>query len=212
MPKKTSTKPPRSAKRSTKTPKKSNRKLYGIVFAALLILLFSVFTSLINAKKVYNNLEYKEFPSSGIGIKVPNDWIEMQHGGSTMLHDSEIVDEDAVASIHIMSHEFLYTDFSNATNEERRNQLDVLAASLASSSTDSVAYSDIEIVDLNNQEVVMADSVESYSYLTAKKKAINVFMLTNSGEIKRIMITANEDIYSKNQKGMSEVARSVKLL
>lgn len=212
MPKKSVSKSSKSTKKQTTTPKKYNRKLYGILFAALLILLFSVFTSLINAKKVYNHLTYKEFPNSGIGIKAPNDWIEMQHGGSTMLHDPEIINEDAIASIHIMSHGFLYTDFTNATKEERRKQLDALVASLASSSSDSVAYSDIEIVDLNNQEVVMADSVESYSYLTAKKKAINVFMLTNSGEIKRIMITANEDIYSKNQKGMSEVARSIKLL
>lgn len=129
-----------------------------------------------------------------------------------MLHDPEIVNEDAIASIHIMSHEFLYIDLTNATKEERRKQLDVLVASLTTTSSESVAYSDIEIVNLNNQEVVMANSIESYSYLTAKKKAINVFMLTNSGELKRIMITANEDIYSKNQKGMNEVARSVKLL
>ncbi len=212
MSKKIASKTPKHVEKLNKTPKKSTSKLYGILFAALLILIFSVFTSLINAKKVYNNLSYKEFPSSGIGIKAPKGWIEMQHGGSTMLHDPEVIDEDAIASIHIMSYEFLHIDFTNATNEERREQLDTLSANLAATSTDSVTYSNIEIVNLDNQEVVMADSVESYSYLTAKKNAINVFMLTNSGEIKRIMITANENIYKRNKKGMSEVASSITLL
>lgn len=198
---------------SDKTQKKSNsRLLHIILFAALLVLLSSVLMTYMHGKKVYTNLTYKEFPSSGIGIKAPKDWIEMQHFGSTMLHDTEFEGDDAIASIHLMSYSFLYTDLTNATQEERRKHLDKLAQELRSASTPSVTYSDIEVVKSGDLDVVMANSIESYSYLQSTKKAINVFLLTDSGEIKKVMITVNENIYHQNQKGMKEVAKSIKLL
>lgn len=189
----------------------NTRKLFLLAF--LVVVIASIgFIRFQQSKLYFRNLTVRDYAGSNVSLKVPKNWIEMEHGGTTMLHDPNVVNHDSAASILIMTYEFISFNEDSLDPETKKQQLSTLAADLQAATSNVSIYSNVRVMSLQGDDVVLADSVEDYTYLNVKKRAINVFAITNKGEIKRVTILVNEDTYERNKADMQKVAESFRWL
>jgi len=206
----------KSQKKKQAPKKDTSQKKSFIPFAALFIAILVIVSAAImhymQSKTAFQNLTYKQVPSSGIGLKVPKDWMQMEHFATTMFHDAKMNENDLPATITLSTYESVLNDLSKASKEQRHDQLQLEVNKLKASSNSIIDYSNIQITDTGNGEVIIADSTETITYISTVKKAVNVFLLTDSGEVKRVSIVVNQDLYDQNRSTMYKIARSARLL
>jgi len=210
--------PAKPTKKPTKksTPKTVQKKgtVVPIValFIAVLVILSAGLMHYMQSKTAFPNLTYKDVSEAGMRLKVPKDWMRMDHFATVMFHDSNMNTDNQPAIITIFAQENLPVDFSSSNKMQVHDQLEKIANKLKSSSNSVVNYTDIEITDTGNGEVILADSTETYGYLSTVKKAVNVFMLNKKGEVKKVAIVVDENLYNQNRTAMYKIARSVRPL
>lgn len=203
---------------NSKVPKKPDtRKKRSIIptvllFVTVLIFISAVIMNYMHSKTVFQSLAYKEVPASGVGLKVPENWMQMEHFATTMFHDSAMNQDDEPATITVSTHESLLIDLSSASKQQIHEQLELVVNKLKANSNSVVNYTNIEISEVNGNDVILAESTEKYGYISTTKKAISIFMVTKTGEVKRVAIVVNDDLYEKNRAVMYKIARSARLL